>query len=100
VCFIVKVYGQPVYNVTTAHVVKGNQLPDAYLFNRRRDPLRAEVRDRREDDVRGLALPRLKVLLSVASGVTALKLSSTSQPGWPSVSDGTPASSSRVTVSA
>lgn len=79
--FIVKVDGGQVYVATAAHVVKGNQHPDVYIFNRQRDPLQAEVLDRQEDDVKGLALLRLKVPSSIASGVTALKLSSTSQLG-------------------
>lgn len=75
--FIVKIDGNQVYIVTAAHVVKGDQHPRIYLFNQQHDSLRAEVLDREDDDIKGLALLRLKVSGHLASGLTALKLSST-----------------------
>lgn len=79
--FIVKVDGNQVYILTAAHVVKGDQHPRIYLFNQQRDPLQAELLDREDDDLKGLALLRLKVPARIASGITALKLSSTTQLG-------------------
>ena len=79
--FVVKVSEGQVYVVTAAHVVKGEQRPRVYLFNQQRDPVEAEVLDREEDDLKGLALLRLKVRSSVAQGVTALKLSPTTPLG-------------------
>jgi hypothetical protein len=77
--FIVKVDGNQVYIVTAAHVVKGDQHPIIYVFNQQHDGLQAEVLDREDDDIKGLALLRLKVRSSVAVGITALKLSYTSE---------------------
>lgn len=77
--FIVKVDGNQVYIVTASHVVKGEQYPLVYLFNQPHDALRAELLDREFDDMKGLALLRLKINSATAEGITALKLSYTTQ---------------------
>jgi hypothetical protein len=77
--FIVKVDGDQVYIVTAAHVVRGDQHPAIYLFTRQHESLQAEILDREEDDIKGLALLRLTVSADVASKLTALKLTSTKQ---------------------
>ena len=79
--FIVKVSGNQIYIVTAAHVVKGDQYPTIYLFNQQHDSLPAEVLDREDDDIKGLALLRSKVLPHAAPRMAALKLSSTKQFG-------------------
>jgi hypothetical protein len=76
--FVVKADRGQVYVVTAAHVVRGNQHPSVYLFNQPHDPVEAEVLDREEDDVKGLAMLRLKVR-SGGAGVVALKLGPTTQ---------------------
>jgi V8-like Glu-specific endopeptidase len=77
--FVIKVNGNQAYIITAAHVVKGDQHPSVYLFNQQHDALQSEVLDREDDDTKGLALLRLKLSSRIASGITALKLSYTSQ---------------------
>lgn len=76
--FIVKVDGNQAYIITAAHVVRGDQHPSVNLYNHQQDALRAEVLDREEDDTKGLALLRLKLLSTAATGIMTLKLGYTS----------------------
>jgi hypothetical protein len=77
--FIVKIDGREVYIITASHVVRGDQHPRIYLFNQPRDVVQGELLDREDDDTKGLALVQAKVDSKVASGITSLRFSQTSQ---------------------
>lgn len=79
--FVIKIDGGNLYIVTAAHVVKGDQHPDVYLFSQPHNALSATVLDREEDDTKGLALLLLKIPAQSFSGVTALKLVNTAELG-------------------
>ena len=72
--FIVKIERDQVYIVTAAHIVRGDSTPDIYLFNRQNTSIKAEVLDREEDDLKGLALLLVRGDERVFSGLTALAL--------------------------
>lgn len=77
--FVIKVDGTQIYIMTAAHVVKGDQHPRVYLFTQQHNAIQGDVLDREDDDTKGLALLRLKLPSSLATGITALKLGHTSQ---------------------
>jgi hypothetical protein len=73
--FIVKADGSEVYIITASHVVKGDQHPHVYLFNRQHTALLSDVLDSEySDPTKGLALLHLKLPSTSRAGITALKL--------------------------
>lgn len=59
--FIVKIDKNLIYIVTASHVVKGDENPAIYLYNRQQqDPLRANLKYREDENEKGLALLTLK----------------------------------------
>jgi hypothetical protein len=77
--FIVRIDGREIYIITASHVVRGDQHPRIYLFNQPRDGFQGELLDREDDETKGLALVRAKVDSKIASGITSLRFSQTSQ---------------------
>jgi S1-C subfamily serine protease len=73
--FIIKVDGSEAYIITAAHVVKGDQHPRVYLFNRQHTALSSDVLDSEYTDLtKGLELLYLKLPSTSAAGISALKL--------------------------
>lgn len=79
--FVVKINGTNIYVVTAAHIVRGDQHPNVYLFNQGFQPLSATVIDMEEDDVKGLALLLVNTTEQSAAKLVAIKLRSTSDLG-------------------
>jgi S1-C subfamily serine protease len=71
--FVIKANVDSVYIVTAAHVVKGDDHSNIYLFSQPHDALPATVLDREDDDSKGLALLLLKSRKDSFFGIAALK---------------------------
>jgi hypothetical protein len=79
--FIVKIDNDLIYIVTSSHVVRGNENPEVYLYNRQhQDPLLAKLRYREDESQKGLALLTLKLADSrKLSGITAVSFGDSAQ---------------------
>src|SRR6185369_2711990 len=71
---IVSVNDERAYIVTAAHVVRGDEHPDVFLFTRQEEPLRANLIDREDDNQKGLALLWVKANKLTLVGLTELSL--------------------------
>src|SRR5262249_45350656 len=76
--FIVKIVGDKAYVVTAAHVVRGDQNPLVYLFSEQTRSVSANVIDREEDDIKGLALLVFTTAARTLAGMAEFKLAGTS----------------------
>lgn len=72
--FIIWIDKERAYIVTAAHVVKNNQHPNVYFFNRPNDPIEADLINREDDDQKGLALLLVKANKDVREGLISLTL--------------------------
>ena len=85
--FIVRLDKDRVYIVTAAHVVRSNEYPNVYFFNRAHDPIQAKLINREDnDDLKGLAFLRVQASAEVLKGVMPLLLSNSSVKGGEAVS--------------
>ncbi|HXQ69316.1 MAG TPA: hypothetical protein VN844_02465, partial [Pyrinomonadaceae bacterium] len=74
--FIVKIKGDDVYIVTASHVIADDPHPRVYFFHDPYKPFTAEVINREEDELRGLALIKVSVT-KASSNLIAFVLAST-----------------------
>jgi hypothetical protein len=58
--FIIKIDGERAYIITASHVVKNNQHPSVYFYNKQNDPVQATLTYREDDEQKGLALLEVK----------------------------------------
>lgn len=75
--FILKIEKDRLYVITASHVVRKNEHPNLYLYDRQNDPLSATVIHREGDEDKGLALLMLKAKEELFSRVTAVSLDHT-----------------------
>jgi S1-C subfamily serine protease len=79
--FIIKIAGGNVYVVTASHIVRGDQSPKIFTLSDQFDAFSATVLDAEPDDVKGLALLRMKIDAASSSKLNQLSFASTSTLG-------------------
>lgn len=79
--FIITVDKNLIYIVTASHVVRSNENPEVYLYNRQQqDPLVAKLRYREDESQKGLALLTLRSTEpKTFSGITSVNFGRTDQ---------------------
>jgi hypothetical protein len=75
--FILKIEKDRLYVITASHIVRKNEHPNLYLYDRQNDPLPATVIHREFDEDKGLALLMLKAKEELFARVTAVSLDHT-----------------------
>lgn len=76
--FIIKIEGERAYIITASHVVKNNEHPSVYLYNKQNEPVQATLTYREDDEQRGLALLEIKAKKGTFAGLVPVTLRSSS----------------------
>lgn len=72
--FIIKIDGERAYIITASHIVKNNEHPSVYLYNRPSEPVQATLTYREDDEQKGLALLEIKAKKETFSNLTPVGL--------------------------
>lgn len=72
--FIIKIDGERAYVITASHVVKNNEHPSVYLYNKPSVPVQATLTYREDDEQKGLALLEIKAKKETFSNLAPVGL--------------------------
>jgi hypothetical protein len=72
--FIIRIDGERAYIITASHVVKDNEHPSVYLYNRQNEAVQATLAYREADEQKGLALLEIKSNKETFAGLVPVGL--------------------------